>query len=503
MSVSTSSKAIVQKKLGNFQVGLFVIVLIVSALNISLIFNESVWCDEAFTLLLTQRSFADVFDIALKDAWPPFYTMSVWAYSKLVGNSVPMMKLFSLAPTVILMLVGATYVYREFKSSYIAAVFIVMLGVMPVAIHMNIEIRGYSWAMLFVTASGLCAWRVFSSGLTLKRAMLLVVVSTLAAYTHYYALVSVAFVYLFLFIGLVLRDRKHILSCIAIAVCSVLFYLPWMYSFITAARSVSKGYWIEAPGIKEMAEFFFFPFTAEVDNLGDVDVTQFSIIFVSVGLLLFLAILVFLFKKNEKEEGGSDKSYGLFCIVSCLVWVGTIAVGCIVSCAVTPMFIPRYMTPCLGLVWLFFAVGSNIIAEKTNQWSIKVFVALLIALTGLHGYLVQYHAEYGNGTEEARAVVDEYLNKNSEYEVPILSDSDYLNWSEIRYYFPEALSYEDCSDISKVTNEGTADRVLYMATSGFKEQDALFRQLGYTVTRLGSFDFDNCYYFDLYSAEKP
>ena len=48
-----------------------------------------------------------------------------------------------------------------FKSDFIAGVFICLVGLMPSCMHMSVELRMYSWSILFVTWSAFLGCEIY------------------------------------------------------------------------------------------------------------------------------------------------------------------------------------------------------------------------------------------------------------------------------------------------------------------------------------------------------
>lgn len=74
------------------------------------------------------------------------------------------------------------------------------LSIMPSSLEENLEVRMYTWAMFFVTASGVYAFEAYLEPERKKNWIVLILSSLAAAYTHYFALISVAVVYVILFL---------------------------------------------------------------------------------------------------------------------------------------------------------------------------------------------------------------------------------------------------------------------------------------------------------------
>lgn len=465
-------------------------IILMILINLSLVFNDSLWCDEAFSMILCKSDFKTLIKNVLTDAWPPFYSMASWGFAKIFGATVPVLKIFSIIPGILTMLLGATIVRKEFKSSFVSIMFITMVGLMPISLHANIEIRGYSWGMYFVTFCALLAYKYYIYGHNHLTFIGMVFMGLLAAYTHYFALISVALIYLILFILLVIKSRKNIINCLLVSIISVVAYIPWLECFLKATKSVSSGYWISEISISKFMTFFLYPFTNYFDNFGNVTISDFTFPFIVLSIVVVLLLI-----DKIDHQGAKASKYEFFSLFAVSVWVLTITVGFVLSRLLNPMFIGRYMYPSVGLLWLFLSLG--IYRCISNRKGLILFLALVIA-TGCYGYAGQRIEEYENGTDEAKAIIGENFEKN----IGIFSDSDYLNWTMIKYYFPDSINSENGGNIDVITDKGKRKKFMFLCTKDFSDYEIAFDELGYEINSLGEFNFDNSYTFELYLMEK-
>ncbi len=472
---------------------MYAVICFTTIILILLANNDSVWCDEAYTMLNCRGSFSYMYDNLKVDSWPPFYLFFSWIYAKLFVCSVFSLKIFSIIPVFILMLYGSRVIYRETGSLETTLLFDLLTSFMPISIHTALEIRGYSWAMLFVTICGIEAWLFFKNTESKKHAICFFVSGILAAYTHYFALVSVCYIYMFLMLGLLFdkSKRKILKKWLLFVICSLIVYTPWITKFIGATKSVTKGgYWIQSISLNDLLDFFQFPFVSEIDNLGSVNKNIFSEL--ALIIICWLVINTIIDIKKEKDIKKKGELYFQICCVMVIVF--TIISGYILSKILQPIFVPRYMKPALGLLWLFVAIRFSNMNKNCKSFLLAFGIVLCS-----YGFLDQKNSELNTGTESAKQVIQNQVDNGFN---SICSDSDYLNWTEIEYYFPEVRSYKDCSDINIITDNGKQQKMLFLATKDFSEYGKKFEDINYSIEDLGEYNFDNCYIFELYLIEK-
>ena len=72
----------------------YIIFTILSLFSISLIFNNNVWFDEAYTLSLIQHNYSEVIEILKSDMHPPLYFISLKFFCEIFGYSILVTKIF-------------------------------------------------------------------------------------------------------------------------------------------------------------------------------------------------------------------------------------------------------------------------------------------------------------------------------------------------------------------------------------------------------------------------
>lgn len=478
----------IKYKISCEQAILWGLIFVMSLINLSLINNDSVWCDEAFTMIQCRSGYGDMIKNVRVDSWPPFYGITSWAFAQIFGATVPVLKIFSTIPGILTMILGATILWKEFKSIFASSIFILLNGIMPISLHMNVEVRGYSWGLYFVTFTGLLAYRYYKYGHRWRTFITMIFVSLLGAYTHYFTLLSIALIYVFLFIALIKKNRKNFWICVAITVICFLAYCPWLVNFFNAAQSVASGYWMPEISFSKYLTYFLYPFTNYFDNFGNVTVNELSYVLFIWVVFIGLQLLNELFRHKK-----SNSPIPVFCMLCISVWFLTITIGFLLSKYISPMFIARYMYSSVGLLWIYLALGTWYYLK--NRQAILIVFSMILS-TGMCGYIGKRQAEYETGTDEAKKVIKSNYDSGD----GIFSDSDYLNWTEIKYYFPDSFYSELGGDLDIIMDSGNREKFLFLSTTDFQNYQNAFIENGYDIEYLGNYNFDSCYYFDLYKV---
>lgn len=248
-----------------------------------------------------------------------------------------------------------------------------------------------------------------------KHWLLFWVYGILTAYTQYYACVAVIAIYIALFVFFVvkahkgktektsckkthihkeqLKEQEAILTkapvkgwkaehtteqetgriagkCIGkVLLCaglSVLAYLPWLPFFFSQVRKVSSSYWIQPLTWKSIfgcMKYIFLPVSYAVKK---------NYVLACVMILLFGAAFLYSFLMKRKDARGR-----FFLLTGLWIAVFTTLIGFVCSILNRPIFVYRYLIPCLGAMWLVAAVVLWDFIEK--NWGILLFVPFLLS----------------------------------------------------------------------------------------------------------------------------
>ena len=230
------------------------LILLFTAMYISLIFNRNIWTDEAYTIeLVRENSFPGIIRGAAVDVHPPLYYLIVKCFVILLGDAFWVYKAVSIVPMVLTMVLVCLYgmLWRSEEETTVLA--IVMLNAVPCVLEYAVQIRMYSWALFFVTAAFLhgygaveaagagAAGRWSAFGL---HGAALVFYGLAAAYTQYFACVAVIMVYFCVLCAFLVMDRTKVKVWFWWTAVSAAGYAPWLYVLFRQITAVNENYWI-------------------------------------------------------------------------------------------------------------------------------------------------------------------------------------------------------------------------------------------------------------------
>lgn len=334
----------------------------------------------------------------------------------------------SILPYLFILTFGGMQI-KKYINERTAILFMVMFFCFPYTLSFSIEVRMYSLASACVFGCAVFAYRFWQEQGNWKDISGLIISGVFAAYTHYFAFVSVCMIYGLLFIAIVTNRKNLCKKWLFSVIASIILYLPWLSCFVSQlVYKVNNEYWIEDITIHTLVSYFYTLF-------GAGGIPKYAWFF----SLAYFACFVWILRRKEKREI-------MLCVCCLLVPVGTLAVGVLASIFVRPVFIIKYLIPSVPLLVTFMAI----VLGKAN-YDIFFFVILFVVLTGgISNYGVTLYSEHRDPNDlpiEEYHDVDAYIVVDQPHvfgtlgyyvtEIPIYSDdflqaaNPYPNWASI------------------------------------------------------------------------
>lgn len=359
------------KWIGGLLLGISVIL---TAVSVCMCFGSDIWYDELFTMGFTGHSVSELIALTARDVHPPFYYLYVKGVQELcklilpAADLVMLSKICSVLPFILLLCYAAAKVRKNF-GILCAGIFSFCVLAMPQLSQYTTEVRMYSLALFLVTAAFLHAYDIVRESKA-KDWILVTVYGILAAYTHYFAAVAAAMIYLYLLFRFLIQEkRRKELKKWGLCVCiSILSYLPWMFAVVSQVKQVKENYWILPLTLRSLGGCVKFLLKPAFSN-GAVNVAAAILLFV----IYAAAALNMIWKKEEKEETG-------FAAAGLVVLGGLVIFGFLASFLLRPVFIYRYMIPAAGCFWLSFSI---LVSRLKNQKLLLLPILILTVTIGI------------------------------------------------------------------------------------------------------------------------
>jgi hypothetical protein len=287
---------------------------------------------------------------------------------------------------------------------------------MPQLMHYSVEVRMYSWALFFVTVCFIYAYEVICDS-NIKNWMILIGSGVCAAYTHYFAAVSVIFVFLLLLVYFIINNKNEIKKWLFAVIISFVFYIFWLFALISQLIRVSTDFWIEPLNWGKVLSYLWFIFSPSRIFYPNME-------FMSILLIIsFVCIFSLYLIKNKCHSPENFALSGLFTLFL------TIFVGILVSILIKPLFLDRYMVPSLGVFWLTFAF---LLSKSWDYKKIFVPVLVIIVIVSIMSSITFFDSEIF--AQDVYNDLDSFLKQDSIKNDVFVVDVDDENYVMTEFY---------------------------------------------------------------------
>lgn len=418
------------------------------------IFDNSFWGDEGFTIRLAKMGFVDMVSATAKDVHPPLYYFFTQILCHIFGFHGYTYHLTAVIPYGLILVLCCTVV-RKWFGALPAAVVVTLSSLTDAALIYNVEARMYSLAALFVFTAYLAFYQIYQKN-RLMDWFIFGFASLCAAYTHYYALISVAFFYLML-LPLLRRGKKYLKRIAFTYLSAVIIYLPWLFILLNSFKSTAASWWLTAPPSAKETLYFLF---------GHSWIFLVFILAIAGFFLYRLGII----RSQAQPEADIVYRYdltnhlnfyellsteSLWILAGLLSFVGTIGVGWILTKAIRPFFLTRYIYQLSAVVYLM--LGFCISKFQLRRFITAIFL-ILVFLVELPIYKDSYRSE--RQTEAGTSAFLEAVQPSQN--TLLYTNNYYLDWTLFEYYYPNnphALTSD--YDISRVVSTSPSEVWLF------------------------------------------
>jgi len=308
--------------------------------------KESIWLDEATSIIIARMDLASVVAWAAGDIHPPLYYLALHLWLGLGDSEFSVRALSALFGVLTVVIVYA--LGRELFSPRVGLLSALLLGLSPLHIWYSQETRMY----VMVTMLGLLASYVLLLALRRQQPgywLSYEVVSALALYTHYFALFVLLFQGLFAIYWL-WRHGSRSLWCkwLMANLAIVLLFLPWM-PILYHQVTTGGGGWVERsvgrPSLRALADTWIY-FSIGLNR------QLYPVLLRRVAYGLFVVCLVVVISRLSQER---EREAVLFCLMYVAV---PLLIAWLLSQA-KPMYTIRYLLPFLPAYCILVAAGID------------------------------------------------------------------------------------------------------------------------------------------------
>ena len=321
--------------------------------------SKDVWYDETFSLGLARHSIKELIMLTAKDVHPPLYYLILKLAMIFFPGSATAAKIISVIPVILIMCISNYFFAKEF--SYKSSILFTLLFLSMYEIfEYSIEIRMYTWCMLFCMLCCICSYCIYKYN-NLKSYLLYVLFAECGAYCQYWTAFGIAMNFILISIICLLRDKKSIRNILITAAIGIVLYLPWAKVVISQLSEVSGEYWI-----------------SKVTALNVIEYILYELPMAGIIKIISILLIGYFVKKTISDIKNKDTKshFNLICFITPFI---LIACATIISIAVRPVFQAKYALP-LSVFILFYIVITVNELQINKTYSSVIIVACLLCI---------------------------------------------------------------------------------------------------------------------------
>lgn len=411
MPNTSSPAALLRRRLPDVLLVLFAAALVVFGAQFTT--NGNFWLDEFFSIEMVKLDWLAIPAATAADVHPPLYYFILKLFVTVFGEAHVVYRIASFVPYVLT--VGmALVLFRPAFGQFAALVFLCLMAPNVSSLRFFTEARMYGWALFFVTLCGFAAYKVVDAQAPRRGWWITLTIAGLcSAYLHYFALLAVCFVYLFLLLYTLRFDRKFLRGWLIAAAVSIVCYLPWVFMAVrNILYQATGGFWLqELPPLSETLELI----------VGS-RLSSWAVL-----VLLVAGIVVFWFWPRVSQKGPR-----WLAVTGLLAAVGVPALGYLASVTLRPMYLSRYFFPVCGLLWLAMAVAA---AGLTKRLPVVRVLLVVLILYAMYEPAMQYRSDLVD-TNAAVAQTVSFVEDRIQPGDKICSVTEHVDDRVLEFFYP-------------------------------------------------------------------
>lgn len=398
---------------------LLAILAMAAGLRLLLIGTRSIQYDDAFSLLLAERSLLEIVQGTAADTMPPlfYFLLHFWG---LIQPGIVFARLLS-----VLLSLGTVWLVYELvrlvsgsERGGLAAAF--LAAVSPLQIYHAQDIRMYALVMLAEAGYLVCFFHWIRAKNGARRRSLfaagMILCAAAALYSHNLAGFGLIVPNAYL---LLKRDWKNLGRLLALQLLVGVFFAPWLVYLPGQLQKIQAAFWTPRPGVIELVQAL----VMLVASLPLPGVWLWAGVLIALQVVVLTAIEAARLYRKEAQTRDALVFFGLLLLLPPALLFG-------VSYLIRPVFVPRgFLISSAGL----FGLAGLVIARQWKAGGGKLLLGLFVLAAVISiPYQITYRAFPRSPFAEAAA----YLSESQQPGDVIVNDNK-LSHFPLAVYAPE------------------------------------------------------------------
>lgn len=441
-------------------VGVYILALLVSLLNISLAFDNVVWGDEAYSqMAIIDCDLYGIFQrVYYWDSHPPLYYYYLRLFADLFGYKTPVYHIASLVPFIVGIILACTLI-KKHLGSIPAAFFIIVSGLSSSCVEYNLEIRMYSLVFMFTLLCACCAYLIIKDKTKISYFILMTLFGVLSAYTHYYGLAVCGLIIFFagLFNFVLDKNKKSFLCFILSTIIYIVLYIPWLFVLYFQTQAELGNSWMTKPDDLDLIIKYITGGNRISPLIFTFVVVMSVIIFFNETKLITicrgdkkLSVMIALNKMSKEKWSVELKAIFMFY----LVIIGLLGFGYGVS-LYHPILTYRYTYVLIPIVMFIFMLCVKKLLEYSSVKTLKYIITwgMLIAVLILSLFDFKYFRSVTKTQDYQTKLVLDTVGTPNDDAILVSNGVKHLAWSVLPYYYKNEVTMDDPDKLNSEPSE--------------------------------------------------
>lgn len=427
-----------KQKTKNIHIAIIIAGIVFNCISI---FHSNIWFDEAYSVGLASKSFADIWKIGGNDVHPVLYYWILHIIYLLTNGSIIAYRIFSAICVSLLGILGYTHIRKDFDEK-VGALFSFFAYFLPITCIYAVEVRMYSLAIVLVTVLAIYAYRLSKKEQdTNKNWLIFAITSLMCIYVHYYGLMAAGIINCVLLGYLIKQKRKtSIVKILVSGVIQLIAYIPWILYLIGQMKHVATGFWIGFEFPKTLFELLGAQFSGNVP-----EVIGFIFTFILFGYLGYKSYKIITKNKiddtNKSKEinktetlqntivqNNANNKTGLYAL---LIYIAVIIAALAITLLLdTSILYYRYLYVITGL-YIFFI--SFYLVKNTNKYILTSICGITIILAIASNFMLIKEV-YDKSNQEPITYLKQNIQPN---DVIVFEESNFGTGSVVSLNFTD------------------------------------------------------------------
>ncbi|MDO8620851.1 MAG: glycosyltransferase family 39 protein [Candidatus Levybacteria bacterium] len=321
------------------------------------ILNQSLWRDEAFSALLSEKNPLQIISLSMQDTTPPLHYLLLHYWMVAFGTSEVALRGLSFIFHILTVFVIFLIAKKLIKSTLAQSFIVLATLINPFLLQYAFEARAYS---LLALLSVLGIYFIIN-----KKYVLSSVVFALAVFTHNFTLFTLIALVFWFFYTNRQRLKETKTEILQLFTAPVLALLVWGSVIWQQWTEVASGFWIK-PAI-----FSLFLNSFEKYSKGDLSYPSQPMLYTFTLILCFFAFGYWLWREQKEEQGKALLLLSFVALVPTLITY-------IISAIFVPIYDERYMIATVPV--LILLVGYSLFRLFEVNHRVKNFVVAFVAI---------------------------------------------------------------------------------------------------------------------------